>query len=410
MTRVIYVCHVFPWVTQTFTTREVDLLRRNGVDVAVIAFRKPSDDLLDDRARSLLSLTTYIPPPWRLRFVIPVARAFVRRPAHVMRALCRGASARYLARTTLRLRAQGVLDALRGAWIAQTVRGHEVHLHAEFADNAATAALVAHEFTGLTFSFKSHSSFNPQLLSEKAASASFVALATEFDRDFYFASVPSERILVNRLGVERAEIVDRRDELRDPAELLCVATLSEKKGHRFLIDAAALLRDQGVRTHLTIVGDGPLRPVLERLVTSHGLGQAVDLRRYVPHSELWSLYAAADVFILPAVVTSSGDRDGLPVVLMEALAAGCIVISTPVSGISELVIDGVSGLLVPERDPVALATAVVRVVSDGELRHSLRVGGRGVLEGRFDLERNVLALAEAFDQIASPGSRSSTSR
>jgi colanic acid/amylovoran biosynthesis glycosyltransferase len=410
MTRLIYVCHVFPWVTQTFTTREVDLLKREGIDVQVFAFREPSKELLDDRARSLLSSTTYIPSLWSLGFIGPVLRATARHPWGVARSLLRGAFAPYLAHTTIRLRGQGVFDALRGAWIGEMVCGHDVHLHAEFAENAATAALVSHELSGATFSFKSHSSFNPQLLRQKTRAASFVALATEFDRSFYFPSVSDGRIIVNRLGVEPADVVERDEELSAPGALLCVATLAEKKGHRYLIEAAARLRDKDVSVRILLVGDGPLRPKLEQLVSTYELESVVTFRRYVPHSELQSLYASADVFVLPAVVTPEGDRDGLPVVLMEALAAGCIVISTPVSGIPELIVEGVSGLLVPERDADALASAIEIVTGDAELRRTLRVGGRRVLKERFDLERNVRELAEAFRQAASSGIRSSTSR
>jgi colanic acid/amylovoran biosynthesis glycosyltransferase len=409
MTRVIYVSHVFPWVTQTFTTREVELVRRHGIDVTVIAFREPPADLLDDRARSLVAITTYIPQFTSPDFWLPVLRVFARRPLRVAWVVARGASASYRARTTLRLRVQGILDALRGTWIAGTIGGDDIHVHAEFAENAATAALVVHELTGNPYSFKSHSSFNPQLLEVKARDASFVALATEFDRDFYFASVPQERIVVNRLGVESLTGLERPIELPDRVRVLCVATLAEKKGHRYLVDAARLMRERGVQLDVSLVGDGPLRAELQQQIRELGLEAVVKLRPYVSHSELAPLYDAADIFVLPAVVTESGDRDGLPVVLMEAIAAGCIVVSTPVSGIPELVIDRVSGLLVPERDAVALAAAIEEIAGDAQLRQQLRSGGMSVLQDRFDLERNVRELAHAFDQAGSVA-RSSTSR
>jgi glycosyltransferase involved in cell wall biosynthesis len=208
---------------------------------------------------------------------------------------------------------------------------------------------------------------------------------------------------VNRLGVESVDFASREVELSQPVRVLSVATLSEKKGLRYLIEAVATLVERGVAVHCTIVGSGPLRHELEQAAAAFGLLDQIEFHPYMRNDELDELYRAADIFALPAVVTPNGDRDGLPVVLMEAAAAGCVCISTPVSGIPELIDDGVSGLLVPERDAVALARAIEQIVADPELRTRLREGAWTILRERYDLPRNVAELARVFlDQAAEP--------
>lgn len=395
--RILYVCHTFPWVTQTFTVREVALLRSAGVDVEVAAFHRPTQ-LMDAQASGLLPITHSIPAFRSVAFAGGVARTALRRPIKLARLLLMGARSRCLLRTTPADRVRGVLDVLRGAYLAATFPATQ-HYHAEFADNACTAAMVAADLTDRSFSFKSHSSFNPQALARKVKHATFIALENEFDRAHYFPDVSPQKLFLNRSGVILAGEVERRDDESVPLRILCVATLQEKKGQLILIEALRLLSERNVAFRCTLVGSGPLEEAVKAALTSAQLGAMASLERYRPHAEILELYAAHDVFALPAVVASNGDRDGLPNVLIEAAAAGCALVSTPISGIPELVEDGHSGLLVPPGDADALAAALERLAGDKTLQARLRQGARAVLEERFDLERNVADLAERFGEI-----------
>ena len=397
--QVLYVCHRFPWITQSFTSREVALLRAHGVDVEVLAFKRPTGPL-DEQSRSLLEITHVVPAPWTRAFLAVVARVAVRRPAGFLRLVALGLGSRYLSHTDARLRARGLLDVLRGAYAAGAFRGVS-HFHAEFADNACTAAMAAAELSGRTFSFKSHSSFNPQALERKSEHASLVVLENEFDRRRYFARVPADRLFLNRGGVVLAESPPREDG-GAALRVLCVGTLQEKKGQLVLVAALSQLAARGIEFSATLVGSGPLEGRIRAEVAAAGLEGRVRLQPYLPHDEVLALYAEHDVFALPCVVAANADRDGLPNVLIEAAAAGCVIVSTPVSGIPELVEDGASGLLVPERDPMALADALERLAADPALRDRLRRGARAVVSERFDLARNVAELAAQLRRLAAP--------
>jgi colanic acid/amylovoran biosynthesis glycosyltransferase len=393
--RILYVCHTFPWVTQSFTVREVALLRSRGVDVEVLAFHRP-EGLMDEQATALLKITHFVPPALSRAFLLGVARAAIRRPKAFARLVAIGFGSSYLIDTTLRGRMRGIFDIMRGAFAAVALPA-ATQFHAELADNACTAAMAASELSGKPFTFKSHSSFNPQALGRKASGASFIALASEFDAGFFFPGVPPSKLFVNRGGVLQQEqrparVVDTPDLLR----VLSVGTLQEKKGQIVLIEALRILTQRDVPVTCTMVGSGPLEATIRKRLNAAGLRDAVSLTPYRPHAEVKKLYSEHDVFALPCVVAANGDRDGLPAVLIEAAAAGCIPVSCAVSGIPELVDDGKTGLLVPERDPAALADALERLARDAALRSLLRQGCLRIIRERFDLERNVADLAERF--------------
>jgi colanic acid/amylovoran biosynthesis glycosyltransferase len=173
---------------------------------------------------------------------------------------------------------------------------------------------------------------------------------------------------------------------------VCVASLRPYKGHAVLLDACRLLRDRGVRARVLLVGDGELRRRLAARIAREGLSGRVELLGARPHEEIPELLAAATAMVLPSVRARDGQMEGIPVALMEAMAAGVPVIATRLSGIPELVADGETGLLVPERDPAALAGAMERLAGDPVLGAQLAAAARDAVAARFDRTRNVAAL------------------
>jgi len=390
--RLVYVCQTFPWLTQTFTVREVRLLREEGVDLHVASFRRPPAELMDASTRAMLEVTSFLPAPRSAAALAPLGRAIRRQPRLVGRLVWDAFLARGLVQTSVLLRLRNMLAVARGAWIAEQFP-HAQLFHAEFADEAATAAMAAAELGDAQFSFKSHSSYNPQQLDRKMDRAAFIAVENEFDRRYYFAWAPDARILVNRSGIVLGP-PELRAKPSDELRILSVGTLQEKKGHRYLLGALKLLAARGVSFHCLIVGSGPLERELRSI--ARDLGDRVVIEPYRPHEEVLALYRQYEVLALPCVVTDEGDRDGLPNVLIEAAAAGCVLVSSPVSAIPELIEDGVSGLLVPERDEGALADVLERLVDDAELRERLVEGAERVVRERFDLRVNVRELAGRF--------------
>jgi glycosyltransferase involved in cell wall biosynthesis len=277
-------------------------------------------------------------------------------------------------------------------------RGVE-RIHAHYATHPALAAWVASRLTGLPYSFTAHAHdiyVERPMLAEKLAEADFVVAISDYNRrlleDLYGENA---RIRVIHCGIEPRFFAPREQPpVHEAPRILCVASLEEYKGHPHLLHACALLRDRGLAFRLLLVGEGEDRPALERLVTELGLGDSVELLGAQPRERVAELLADADAFVLPSVVTASGKKEGIPVVLMEALAMEVPVVATRISGIPELVEDGHTGLLVPERDPDALAGALERVLGDPDGARRMAAVGREKVLAEFDLRRNTAQLRD----------------
>ena len=148
------------------------------------------------------------------------------------------------------------------------------------------------------------------------------------------------------------------------------------------------------------MGDGAWRGRLTRLVKRLGLEDCVDMPGFVPHDELARYMQTHDMLVVPSVVHSNGDRDGIPNVIMEALSMSMPVVATDVCGIAEVIRNGETGLLVPQRDPAALACAIRAMLADREAAESMALAGRALVETMFDRERNITALADLYAEAA----------
>jgi colanic acid/amylovoran biosynthesis glycosyltransferase len=175
--------------------------------------------------------------------------------------------------------------------------------------------------------------------------------------------------------------------------VVCVASLEPYKGHCYLVEACALVRAAGLGLECLLVGEGPERDAIERLVATRDLGDTVQLVGAQRRNRVSELIATADVFVLPSVVMPNGKMEGLPVVIMEAMAAGTPVVASAISGIPELVEDGITGFLVPERDPPALARAITRLAGDSDLRRRLAAAARERVLADYDRRATTRRLA-----------------
>jgi glycosyltransferase involved in cell wall biosynthesis len=178
----------------------------------------------------------------------------------------------------------------------------------------------------------------------------------------------------------------------DRPMLLAVGQLKEKKGFRYLLEACRLLLDRGMDFECEIVGEGPLRASLQKTINDLALTNTVNLAGSLPHDEVIQRYRRADVFVLPSVTAADGDRDGIPNVILEAMAMQLPVVSTRHSGIPEVVQHGTTGLLVPPKDPEALADTLGILIGDKAARVAYGVAGRQRVVEVFDLEVNVKKL------------------
>jgi glycosyltransferase involved in cell wall biosynthesis len=396
--RVSYVVGTYPQLTTTFIDREIAALREKGADIAIVSIRPPHGPLSPEQE----------PIRSRVRYLLParardVARAFafwlLRRPFALL-----AESVWLLTRPhhdASRMRSLAYISAgLCAAYRLRDRRG--VHVHAHFVDRAATVAAIAARLLGTTYSATAHANDiyrEPFMLGEKVGRATFVATCTEYNRAHLAGEVrPGDvsKVICLYHGLDLGRYRPAAGERADPPTLLAVAQLKEKKGLRYLVEACAQLRDAGVAIRCEIVGDGPLRPELAAQIDELGVGDCVVLHGALPHEEVLERYRAATAFVLPSVVAADGDRDGIPNVILEAMAMELPVISTPVSGIPEAVRDGDTGMLVQPHDSTGLVDAITRLLADPDRARQLGRNGRRLVADRFDVTANAERLLEQF--------------
>jgi glycosyltransferase involved in cell wall biosynthesis len=274
------------------------------------------------------------------------------------------------------------------------------HIHAHFANHPAVAALAVHRLTGIPFSFTVHAHdlyVDQHMLERKVRSAAFVVAISEYNKEFIIRHCGEDvrdKIVVVHCGVDTRLFQPRQKEPGSgPFTIVCVGSLEEKKGQTYLVEACRLLKARGLDFVCHLIGEGQTRAALDRQIQQAGLAGLVRLEGGKPREEVARMLREADAVALPSIVTKSGKMEGIPVALMEPLACEVPVVSTRISGIPELVEDGVTGLLVPPQDALALADALERLARDPELGRRMGRAGREKVLREFDLADSTTKLA-----------------
>ena len=286
----------------------------------------------------------------------------------------------------------------RSSWLADEARKRNInHLHAHFAGDAAFVAMLASKTSGIPYSFTAHAGglFGwPYLIKEKIAGANFVVAISEFNKKYLGGG---DKIKVIHCGIDLAQFSSPHHLITSspqPWQILTVARLEEKKGHRYLLEALKILKDKKVNFHATIVGGGVLENELKNQALSLGLGGCMTFVGPLTQGEVQKLLQRADVFVLSCVKAKNGNMDGIPVSLMEAMATGVPVISTKLSGIPELVESGKSGLLVEPKNVIELAEAMENILAGSDLRSRLVRQARVKVEEEFNVRKNAQRFKE----------------
>lgn len=385
---VLYVVSSFPCLSETFIVREIYALLRRGVNVRIVSLRRSRDPFVQSDARLLLNRVIY-PRRWHSNLAHVIRQVLARpsalaMPATIMRRLWRTPYV-MLKSLVAWFRVLGMMDRIE-AWSPD-------HVHAHWATYPSTAALTISRHIGRAFSFTAHAHdifLEDQLMPEKLEAATFVATISTFNREYLrrrYAKARQARIEIVHCGVPRQERRSTgREEGREPL-VLSVGRLDEVKGFPTLLDACADLKRQGVAFRCLIIGEGPERKMLDARLDALGLRDCIEMPGACSQQDVQRRLAEADVFVLASQRSREGNMDGIPVALMEAMAAGTPVVSTAVSGIPELIDDGETGLLVPPRDPQALARAIRRMIEDEALRARCIEAAARKVRKEFDAER-----------------------
>ncbi|HVS03972.1 MAG TPA: glycosyltransferase family 4 protein [Thermoanaerobaculia bacterium] len=390
-----YVLRKFPVLSETFILNEILALEGLGVALHVFALATPRDPRFHEGIARLKAEISYLPDIVDWRVLLRQNRQLARRhPRRYRRELL----------SVLRRRDRWLLwRFLQAGYVADRARRYDVGcLHAHFANRATTVAYYAARLSKIPFSFTAHAfdifgDHDFRVLAKKMRAARFVATVSRHNVGYLASQVKGDgaRIELIRNGIDLEHFAPpAAPPPAVPFTILAVARLIEKKGLDVLVAACGHLRDRGHLFRCRIVGKGILRAELKQLIQRLDLGDRVELVGPHTQNEIVARYHQAHVLTLPCVVAEDGNRDGLPVSIVEALACGVPVVATAVTGIPEAVTHGVNGLIVPERDPVALADALESLLLDRDRLAALRQAARPSVVEMFDARLTTLRLRD----------------
>jgi colanic acid/amylovoran biosynthesis glycosyltransferase len=405
--RIAYLTGRYPATSHSFVAREVAALRERGVEIRTFSIWAADPRDLPSEQDRLEAERTYALLPLRLW---PAARAHMRgwraAPGAYLRTLVRA----------LRLGRPGIRGRFLGAsWFVEAIilwdalrRMQIRHVHVHLNGTAPSVALVLTTFgnrlnrdVAWSWSMTVHGSAEfydvpGERLADKVQSARLVICVSDFTRSQLMAQVTERhwgKLRVIRCGVDPDEFAPRRLDERGGFALVTVARLTQGKGHGVLLEALRQLRDRGLAVRLILVGDGPKRSELEALARELGIESAITFAGAVGREDVHEYYRAANAFCLPSF------HEGVPIVLMEAMALELPVVATDVMGVRELVEHEGNGLLIRPGRSDLLADAVERLIVDPDWRRRLGAAGRETVQQRFDIRRSAAEIHTAFEEL-----------
>jgi glycosyltransferase involved in cell wall biosynthesis len=386
--RVAYIMSRFPKITETFILFEILAVEKFGITVEVFPLLRERQGVVHPEAAPIVDRAHFhpfvsFPILWANLYFLAV------RPLTYLRMIAEALFGT-LPSGNFFVGALGILPkAVRFAYEMQ--RLGVTHVHAHFATHPTVAALIIHRLTGIPFSFTAHGSdlhVDRRMLRRKVDAATFAVTISEFNKNVIVqecGETVRSKIRVVHCGVDPDVFAPRAH-----------IAYEEVKGHNYLVEACRLLLGRGINLQLDLLGEGPRRADVERRISEAELGEHVHMHGAQAQEVVRRVLVEADVMCLPSISTAEGKREGIPVVLMEAMASGLPVVSSLLSGIPELVENGVSGILVEPRDSAGLADALERLARDPALRARMGAAGRACIESRFNLHRNAERLATMF--------------
>lgn len=394
---IAYIANEFPCSLEPYVMDEITELRRRGVQVVCCSGKRVLQNGLSLAERAFWKETRYFQPLSDDELVRALGRLASNR--HNLWQLLRPLMWERGASPGRRIRALG--HTVMGAALAEQLAPLEVeHIHAHHGYFASWMALTAARLLGIGFSFTLHGSDLLQradLLSAKLRACQFCVTVSEYNRQFIlrnYPSTPSEKIVVQRLGVDRVRSGPTSAPTAEGGQqrfcLLSVGRLHRVKDYRFLIEACAALRDQGLDFLCWIVGEGPERPALEREIVARGLQGPVRLVGHVPRTALRSYYRYADLVVM------TSKSEGIPVVLMEAMSHAKLVLAPAITGIPELVEHQRTGFLYQPASLPDFVSAVTWIHDHRASLSGIQRAAAASIAASYNRQRNLRAFAEQF--------------
>ncbi|MFS4582223.1 glycosyltransferase [Phaeobacter sp. C3_T13_0] len=395
--KIAYILNTYPQPSHSFIRREIQALERQDQVVHRIAMRRARVPLVDPGDQAEQDRTTYVLEAGSLRLAGAVLRAAWRAPRRIASAL---SMAWRLGKASKVGQLRHLIYLAEAAYVIEYAMEHEIeHLHAHFGTNATTVAMLAASLGPLGYSFTAHGpeEFDAPLalsLGKKVDQAEFAVAISSFGRSQLsrWAAFGSwEQLKVVHCGIEPARFADPVPLPEGDLRLAAIGRFVEQKGQMVLIQALSELVAEHPDLHLSLVGDGEMRPDLEAAIATYGLGDHVTLTGWLSEAEVRAELARVHALVMPSFA------EGLPMVVMEAMAAARPVIATYIAGTPELVLPGETGWLVPAGDPDVLAQAIRELAATP---HATLVAmgqkGRARVLDRHDSDTEAVKLADHF--------------
>ncbi len=388
--KIAYLTTCFGTRSHTFIRREIRALRAMGLDIILVGIRRDDGNIAQDAA-DLVAETHYLYPFNRSSILRSNIKALTQSPLHYLRGLWSSlASPEFGVQRRLKM----LYHFLASAPTAESLRANGVtHVHAHFLNVSSSVAMFAAHHAKLPFSVTVHSAGTFRTASDvgihqKLQAAQFLLMISAYNVEYFDAITPCrDKSHVVRCGMDLQGFDYRAPatyETGSPPKILAVGRFVEKKGFRYLIEAAQVLRNRGIEFQLEIIGGGPLETELHQQVQTLGLEDTINFAGQQSTHYVRNAMAGSDIVVVPSVTSQSGEMEGLPVVIMEAMASGVFVIASAHSGIPEIVADGTTGYLTPEKDVDALALAVERVLTAPDT--AILGRARELIENTFNID------------------------
>lgn len=394
--RVGYVLKRYPRYSETFVVNEILAHEAAGVQIDIFSLRPPNDDHFQDAISQVRAPVTYLPI-----YGLKAADFWsaIQQANELLPGVCSGLEV---------AKGEDVRDVYQALVLAKEVKLRGItHLHAHFASVATSVARLAGHFAGVPYTFTAHAkdifheSVNAEDLRRKLEDAAAVVTVSAYNVDYLTeisgSARPKIKRIYNGLHLDQFPYTSPADR---PPLVVGVGRLVEKKGFCDLVYACALLVRKGVDFRCLIIGTGEEEAKLREQIERLGLSGTVELMGPKTQFEVKQYVGGAAVFAAPCVVGADGNRDGLPTVLLEAMALGTPCVSTDVTGIPEVLRDSKTGLMAPQHDPTRLAEAIERLLNDRQLRVSIARSARGLIEEEFSVERNTIRQRALFARAA----------
>jgi len=396
-----YILLWFPKPSETFIFREVVNLSRMGLPLKVFALYGELTSKLSPEMAAMSSQVTRLGIPYLKRVVSDLAYWWRRDRAKVTR-LFRTIPVRRW--RSLEVGGENIWAFFCGFHLARLFEEQGIeHIHSPWANGPATAAWVASTLTGIPFSFDGRAVdiYPPDgALKEKIRDSVLVRTNTKCNVDYLsrFTNGDSAKIRMVYNGYPLTDFSQAPVRMKPPLRILSLGRFARFKGYDVLLQAARILEDQGLDFHLTMAGDGLGGIELKWLRWRLGLAHRVTFPGYVTHDRVSELFRSSDVFVMPSIIHSTGERDGIPNVVMEALLHQVPVIATNLPAVTEVIRDGDTGLVVPPGNPEALAEAIRRMTADREAAVEMARRGNVLILDQFDPERNHRRILELYEE------------